>query len=32
VLRNHQLRVTVAVVIGLILIEWRISSLGRLPW
>lgn len=32
VLRNHQLRVTAAVVIGLIAIKWRISSLGRLPW
>jgi protein-S-isoprenylcysteine O-methyltransferase Ste14 len=32
VLRNHQLRVTAVVVIGLVLIEWRISSLGRLPW
>jgi len=32
VLRNHQLRVTAAVVIILALIGWRISSLGRLPW
>lgn len=30
--RNHQVRVTAAVVVGLLLIKWRMTAFGPLPW
>lgn len=32
VLRNHELRVAAAVVVGLALVKWRIAAFGPLPW